>query len=584
MKREENAMDDDTPHATPGPPPQEPVPSDAAPSEPAPSEPAPSEPAVAEAAPSGAAAQDAVRTDAHDAREAQSAWDARGAEGARDAQGAADARDAGGEGDTQGGPDSAPLVWGADWRPPKPPRRRTYDPLAVALGNASLLGVGYFFLGHRLLALWQLAGTLTLAVVVWGHAETWCELAVLGWWLLTSAHGWYLARRGEPRTTARGHRLAAAALTLAVLLTAGLLRWDAAGIQDEVTSARERGDCDAVLAAQDGVGFWQRLADAPGAERGDGVVEVCRRLLGARDELNRGLQGESDPRKLTNGFNVLSDVLKEPEYTQAVTVVLDGFLRWLPLNEPCRTVRVTDWLRARKTRHDVLDRVAGTVRRTAPQALVDCADTLHGSEDWDHARDRYQQLLDRYPTSPLADRAREGAHRATLAGELATVRDRLSDAYGGQPAYCSNPAKYSAAPAARKGAVNRALFYGNDEYTDQLPKGWRASEASKAALIVCADDTAATDAGAATATCPYRDEDSPYLSGDVTFHKIAVPVKVYALRTGEVVAERTVEIGGTSCPASFRHSRGIGGPPSDWLVSESPADVRTAFEPLVNLE
>lgn len=584
-------MDDDTPHATPGPPPQEPVPSEAA----------LSEPALSDAVPAETAAPDAVRADAQeahgargaagarDAQDAADVRDAQGAAGARDAagaQGAAGAWDAAGAGDAQDGPDTAPLVWGADWRPPKPPRKRTYDPLAVALGNASLLGVGYLFLGHRLLALFQLAGTLTLAVVVWGHAEAWCEFAVLGWWLLTSAHGWYLARRGDPRTTARGHRLAAAALTLAVLLTAGLLRWDAAGIQDEVTSARERGDCDAVLAAQDGVGFWQRLADAPGAERGDGVVEVCRRLLGARDELNRGLAGDIDTLKLASGFTTLSEVLEEPGYTRPVAVTLDAFLRRLPLADACRTVEVTDWLWVREPRHDVLDRVAGTVRRTAPKALVECADTLHGDQDWDHARDHYQQLLDRYPTNPLADRAREGAHRATLAGELATVRDRLSDAYGGQPAYCSNPAKYSAAPAARKGAVNRALFYGNDEYTDQLPKGWRASEASKAALIVCAGDTAATDSGTAVATCPYYSEESPQLTGDVTFRKIAVPVKVYALRTGKVVAERTVEISGTSCPPriEYEYYDTDLGPPADKLVTESPADVRTAFEPLVNLE
>ncbi|MFF5719732.1 tol-pal system YbgF family protein [Streptomyces buecherae] len=478
-------------------------------------------------------------------------------------------------------PPDATADWGAPWPPPKPPRRRTYDPLAVALGNASLLGVGYLFLGRRPLALVQVAGVVALVAVSLGRAEPWCEFAVLGWWLLTTAHGWYLARRGDPRTTARGYRLVAAGLTLAVLLTVGLLRLDAAGIEDDVARARERGDCAAVLAAREQVGFGQRLADAPGAERGDAVVEVCRRLLSSGDELTDGLHGKVDTRKLTSGFDTLTDVLEQPEYTAAVAHTLDGFLRSLPLGSACDTVRVTDWLRARKTRHDVLDRVSATVRRTAPEALVDCADARHGREEWGQALGLYQRLLDRYPQNPLADRAREGVHKATLAVELATVRERLSDAYGGQPAYCSNPAKYSAAPAVRKGAVNRALFYGNDEYTDQLPKGWRASEASRAALIVCAGDTAATDSGTAVATCPYYSEDSPNLTGDVTFRKIAVPVKVYALRTGKVVAERTVEIGGTSCPSSFLNDTGLVGVPPDWLVTESADDVRAAFEPLI---
>ncbi|WEV26447.1 hypothetical protein OYE22_15485 [Streptomyces sp. 71268] len=480
-------------------------------------------------------------------------------------------------------PYDATSEWGTPWPPPRPPRKRVYDPLAVALGNASLLGVGYLLLGRRLLALVQVAGAVALVAVLLDRAEPWCEFAVLGWWLLTTAHGWYLARRGDPRTTARGYRLVAAGLTLAVLLTVGLLRLDAAGIEDDVTRARARGDCAAVLAAHDQVGFGQRLADAPAAERGDAVVEVCRRLLSSGDELNYGLHGDVDTRKLASGFNTLSDVLKQPEYTEAVARTLDGFLRSLPLSSACDTVRVTDWLRARKTRHDVLDRVSTTVRRTAPEALVDCAEALHGREEWGQALDLYQQLLDQYPESSLSDQARKGAHRATLAIELATVRERLGDAYGGQPSYCSKPAKYSAAPKAREGATNRALIYGNDEYTDRLPKSWRADDATRAALVVCVGETEADDRGSAVRTCPYQAKNAVGGVKQVTFHKIAIPVKVYALRTGQLVADRTVEIGGTSCPRWLRYEYYLTdfGPPSDMPVKETTADVRAAFEPLV---
>ncbi|QKW51277.1 tetratricopeptide repeat protein [Streptomyces buecherae] len=481
-------------------------------------------------------------------------------------------------------PYDASSDWGTPWSPPKPPRGRTYDPLAVALGNASLLGVGYLFLGRRLLALVQVAGAVALVAVLLGRAEPWCEFAVLGWWLLTTAHGWYLAHRGDPRTTARGHRLVAAGLTLALLLTVGLLRLDAAGIEDDVTRARERGDCAAVLAAQDQVGFGQRLADAPGTERGDAVVEVCRRLLSSGDALNYGLHGDVDTRKLASGFNTLSDVLKQPEYTEAVAHTLDGFLRSLPLSSACDTVRVTDWLRARKTRHDVLDRVSTTVRRTAPEALMDCAEALHGREEWGQALDLYQRLLDQYPQNSLSDQARKGAHRATLAVELANVRDLLGDGtYDGQPEYCSKPAKYSAAPAAREGATNRALVYGNDEYTDRLPKSWRADDAAKAALVVCVDETEADDKGSAVRTCPYRSASAVGGVQQVTFRKVAIPVKVYALRTGELVAARTLEIGGTSCPRILRYEHyGVdAGPPSSTLVETSPADIRAAFEPLI---
>ncbi len=478
-------------------------------------------------------------------------------------------------------PYDATSDWGTPWPPPKPPRRRTYDPLAVALGNASLLGVGYLFLGRRLLALVQVAGAVALVAVSLGRAEPWCEFAVLGWWLLTTAHGWYLARRGDPRTTARGYRLVAAGLTLAVLLTVGLLRLDAAGIEDDVTRARERGDCAAVLAAQDQVGFGQRVADVRAAERGEATADACRRLDTAREALTRGLTGDTDA--LDSGFATLTEVLEESGHDATVGRTLDAFLGRLPVSDACRTAEVTDWLRERKPRHHVLRRTADTVRRVAPQALVSCADDLGGDSEWEHARERYRQLIDRYPDNALSGQARKGAHRATLAIELATVRERLGDAYGGQPAYCSDPAKYSAAPAAREGATNRALIYGNDEYTDRLPKSWRADDATKAALVVCVDETEADDKGSAVRTCPYEAKNAVGGVQQVTFHKIAIPVKVYALRTGKLVADRTVEIGGTSCPRWLRYEYYLTdfGPPSDMPVKETTADVRAAFEPLI---
>ncbi|WP_459248410.1 hypothetical protein [Streptomyces youssoufiensis] len=478
-------------------------------------------------------------------------------------------------------PYDATSDWGAPWPPPKPPHRRTYDPLAVALGNASLLGVGYLFLGRRLLALVQVAGAVALVAVLLGRAEPWCEFAVLGWWLLTTAHGWYLARRGDPRTTARGYRLVAAALTLAVLLTVGLLRLDAAGIEDDVTRARERGDCAAVLAAQDQVGFGQRVADVRAAERGDATADACRRLDTARENLTRGLTGDTDA--LDSGFATLTEVLEESGHDATAGRTLDAFLGRLPVSDACRTAEVTDWLRERKPRHHVLRRTAATVRRVAPQALVSCADDLGGDSEWEHARERYRQLIDRYPDNALSGQARKGAHRATLAIELATVRERLGDAYGGQPAYCSKPARYSAAPAAREGATNRALIYGNDEYTDRLPKSWRADDATKAALVVCVDETEADDKGSAVRTCPYEAKNAVGGVKQVTFHKIAIPVKVYALRTGRLVADRTVEIGGASCPRWLRYEYYLTdfGPPSDMPVKETAADVRAAFEPLI---
>lgn len=468
--------------------------------------------------------------------------------------------------------------------PPGPPAGRKHDPLAAALGNASLLGIGYLLLGRRWLALAQVGCALIILSLLHAFAEVWCEFLVLGWWLLTIAHGWFLARHGTRRVTSPAQRLVALGAALAVLLPVGWLRFDAAQIQQDVTDARERGDCKAALAAQDEVGFGHRVADAPGAERGDATADACRRLHRASEELATGLTGDTDA--LATGFDTLAAVLKQRGHTNTVDATLSGFLDRLPVDDPCDTAKVTDWLRRRDTSHDVLDRTADTVKRVAPGALVGCADQHRASDEWRQARTRYRQLLDQYPGSALRGRARTGAHKATLAIELATVRSRLTQTADEQPEYCTKPAKYSAAAPVRKGTVNRALFYGNAEFTDQLPKRWRASDAAKAVLVVCVDEAEADETGTAVQTCPYEHKLAIGGVSDVTFHKIAVPVKVYSVRTGKVVADRTVEIGGASCPQWLEYETYFtdAGPPSDVLVEESKADVRAAFSPLINNE
>ncbi|EHN75164.1 hypothetical protein SMCF_5375, partial [Streptomyces coelicoflavus ZG0656] len=72
---------------------------------------------------------------------------------------------------------------------------REPDPLAVAVGNASLFGAGYLLLGRR--ALFWAAGAVTASLLwlTYTTARTWCELLVALWWAALVAHGWWLARR-----------------------------------------------------------------------------------------------------------------------------------------------------------------------------------------------------------------------------------------------------------------------------------------------------------------------------------------------------------------------------------------------------
>jgi hypothetical protein len=464
---------------------------------------------------------------------------------------------------------------------PEPPRVRTHDLLAVALGNASLLGIGYLMLGRRKLVVATGVVTAVLvSVLALAARSVWFEVVVLVWWAAVIAHGWFLAGGRARRVAERGQRLVALGVTVPVLLAVGLLRFDATGIERSVAEARDSGDCEQVVIAQDRVWFGHRMAGAPLTARGDKSVQACRRLQTAMDELAHGLSGDTGA--LKTGFDTLAAVLAEPGNDKTAAAVLDWFLRGVPATSPCEAAAVTDWLRHRRASHNALDRSAATVPRTAPAALVGCGDDLMADEDWTQARTRYQQLLDLYPGNALTAKARDGVKRATLSIELANVRSLLEGPTDSQPEYCDTPAKYSGAAPYRKGRVNRALFYGNDTYTKRLPGRWRTTDAARAVLVVCADER---DQGTAVQTCPYQSRTSSRFTS-VTFHKIAIPVKVYELRTGKKVADRKVQINGASCPPVIRYTTYSGlsdpGPDPDQYVKPSNADVRAAFSPLIN--
>ncbi|MFH9569274.1 tol-pal system YbgF family protein [Streptomyces sp. NPDC017454] len=463
---------------------------------------------------------------------------------------------------------------GPDW-PPAPPREprepREPDPLAVAVGNASLLGAGYLIMG-RLGLFWGAAVvTVPLVWLVAAKAETWCELVLLLWWAVVVAHGWRLARRHPAAGPRRGQRVLALALALPVLVTAGWLRFDAHGIEDAVEEAREDGDCVAVVAAQERVGFGHRLAAAPVAARGDTVVEACERLDAAAGYLSGGLTGDLD--MLKTGFGRLGTVLGEPGNERTVEATLKHFLGQLPTEDGCRTVRIADWLRDRESGpEDLSDPSSATAARIAPEALMECGDTLMTDEEWANARDRYRRLLDEHPADERAEAAREGVRKAGLAIELDNVQDLVTAADDMNTGYCRKPAKYSQAPTYRKGS-NRALFVGDSEYTDKLPDGWHATDAAEAALVVCVDSAGM---GNTVETCQYRDHDERIRS--ITFHQVEVRVKAYALRTGKLVTDRKLQISGSSCPYFISY---YGSPPSRRSVTPTDADVRDAFGPVV---
>jgi hypothetical protein len=456
---------------------------------------------------------------------------------------------------------------------------RGHDPLAVALGNASLLGVGYLMLGRRALAAATGLVTVVLLVILATVARSlWLEVVVLVWWAALVGHGWLLAGRGGRPAAVRTPRLVALGITVVVVAAVTLLRLDAAGIERSVTQARRDGDCAQATRALDRLWFGHRLADAPLTARLDDTTEACQRLRAAAARLTVGLTGDTGA--LRAGFAGLAGVLATlPGHQAMVGTTLDRFLAGLPTANPCRTVTVTDWLRGRRATHDELDRAAGAVTRTAPAALVGCGDALVARQDWRPALARYRQVLDLYPGSPFTARAQQGVTRATLAIELAHVRDLLAGPTDTQPDYCTKPAKYGGAPAYHRG-VDLALIYGNDGYAARLPAAWQTTDVTKAVLVVCAGDVRQ---GAAVRTCQYQGKPFPDFPVDVTFHKITIPVKAYELRTGRVVFDGNVVINGTSCPEVLSYT-GFGvdvGPPSDTYVTASNTAVRAAFAGLL---
>ncbi|TDD40530.1 hypothetical protein E1287_00730 [Actinomadura sp. KC06] len=461
---------------------------------------------------------------------------------------------------------------------PAPPPVRVHDPLAVAIGNASLLGVGYLILGRRKTAVSTGIITLVLLSILISAAQWWCEALLLLWWAAVIAHGWSAAGGRAGRVTVGGQRMVAFGVTVPVLLAVGLLRFDASRIEQRVAEAREDGDCARVLSDGAGAWFGHRTAGAPMISSSDEAVEACRRLRTAEAKLTAGL-ATGDTNSLNAGFDILTSVLAEPGNKRTVGTALDGFLGRLPTPDACRTVTVTDWLRNRRPSPDPLDRSAAAVTRTAPAALVGCGDNLMQAKEWTNARTLYQQLLDQYPQDGGTEAAKKGVRQATLSIELANVRSLLEGSSDEQPVYCTSPAKYSGAAPYGKG-VNRALFYGNDEYTDDLPGRWKAKNAADAELIVCVGER---KQGSTVETCTYRSKSSGKLY-QVSFHKISLPVKVYELRTGKLVVNRKVQIGGRSCPSVIKYSSSFlddFGPDPDRYVNPSKTDVRAAFESLI---
>jgi hypothetical protein len=469
-----------------------------------------------------------------------------------------------------------PPPQGTPYPGPAPKQLRTYDPLAVALGNASLLGLGYFLIRRWLFGILGLVGTAVLVVLLYQHKSGWYELGLLVWWILQITHGWFLAQRQPNRAANLTKRLVALGITIPLLAAVGFVRYDAGRVAGQVADAREAGDCAKVAKAQDQVWLGDRVVAGRQMDRGDGDVEACDTLETASSQLSAATAG-GDIKSLQAGFSTIAEVIADPRQEHTAGVVMDQFVGDLQSSAACTTIKLTAWLRTRKPTHNLLDRANAVIPRIEPNALLACGNDYAARTQWPDARSIYQRLVSTYPKAKQAIKAGAGIQRATLAIELDTVRGLVSNAQ-----YCSSPAKYSAATPYHRG-LNRAVFLGEgSEYTDQLPGQWGTDDPYRATVIVCTDTPGD---GEAVQTCPYTPTEHPeYEPSYITFRKITVPVKVYELRTARLVSSATVEISGTSCPMHWTDTSGLlflSGESRSTSVEPSEANIQAAFRPLV---
>ncbi len=499
-------------------------------------------------------------------------------------------------------------------RPPVPG-----DPVAVALGNASLFGVGYFLLGRRVLGVLAALVSVVLLVVLGSAAGSgWVQWVLFAWWVAMIGHGWRAARR-RPAATRTRQRIGAGVLAVGVLGAFVVVRVDVDGRADDMDAAHVHGDCGLALSVVDGVGFWQRIGDGPVADGMLDAAGACRvvqrargqartdRLLAAEtmasyarlpearwtgahryredllldqagDDLRAGLTTVTE---LENGFALLTRLRsKLPDRRKDVDAVLDEFIAGLRKNNACHTVEVIDWIAGQHADTTELDRARAVAVAFAPTALLSCADNRLAAGVPTVARTHYQRFVGTYPDDPGASRAKRGVTLATWAIQLNEVRALVQTTYEDQiPAYCKHPKPYGAAPRYTGHGTFRAMIFGQDTLRNNLPPGWKSPDPKSAAIVICAG---AAQLGEVTQTCPYTSSSGGGGVSYVSFHKKKVPVRVYEVRTGRRVLNRALQIGGSSCPQIiFEQTPGSGLGPGSQYVSSSREDIRAAYRSLI---
>lgn len=479
--------------------------------------------------------------------------------------------------------------------------------LAVVLGNATLLGVGYVLTRQlRALAVTLIisAGLLSL-VVAWPDFTLWRVLVVV-WWVVVVLHGWRSAskeRHGfrldrSERIVLWRNRLIA---VLCLLLVAfGWYRFDTWRITGYAEAAHTAGDCDRATAALRWLGRGHELANSPAVARGEDEGATCEQLidalaledpgrraaaLGAYIEnpdarwADAGLQRTEDlfdnvwssetleTVLIENAFVAVSDTLKDqPGQTEALLALVAEFRADLAERaelHACEVEEINAWLDTQTWESPELAEALAPEAEAWPERIIACTTSQGGT---DYAGELYQKFLTRFPDHDLAGQALSGL-----------IEDEL---------YCDFPAAYAQSPAYEGKGPHPAQFTGIDPAEYGFADGWQSESAETAELAVCVEGP---ERGNLQETCYYEpgSDDLPPVGGgihleDVDFYATKFTVKAYALRTGELVAEYTKEIG-DPCPDELEYEYyAFDVVPGEYDSDYSDKDVRGIFAPLLD--
>ncbi|TDD60384.1 hypothetical protein E1263_11455 [Kribbella antibiotica] len=363
------------------------------------------------------------------------------------------------------------------------------------------------------------------------------------------------------------------ALVLALVVAAGIVRYDAGRIDSVVVGAREAGDCTTVQLAAAQFDSLHRIVAAGKAKRAKEDVAACDRLDGADAEFKAALWSTTGQAK--GALGVLDQVLADPRQRGTTTAVLDDFLANLRVTDSCSAVVLADQLQARKVSPVLQERIRSALVEIEPAALRACAAERMKDSAWDEAHNLYRRAVDRYPDDLRAGEARAGAVKANQQQELENVQELIDD----PESYCDSPARYSAAPPYRRG-LNRAVVLGSsiENYAARLPKQWRTNDAAAATTVTCAE----VAMGKAVRTCPYLPK-LGFESIYVTFHKMVLSLKVYELRTGKRVVNKKILVDGLACPNTlhYQSSTGFSDPDPAQFVVVPDKNLRAAFQPSI---